>query len=217
MATKAKKRAAPAAKKTAAKKVSTAASNSPKALRADPRHPEIHPERHSKSGLQELPTGGTVKVNPGDGPGGTGAGAMAHFQDPQPNIGVTHDEAAIDTQTSAPLPADAEHVYSFEQALTLPVVASGTPVKMPTESQLKAKRDADKKKIDADAKRRNDQRSSDDRSTPESEDNDVPIRKPVVSFKDRDRRTMVVVKTKDGLAAMPSKAFAGVDAPNAIA
>lgn len=193
----------------------TKAPDIPKALKSDPQHPEIHPERHASSGMSELPTAGgsAPTANKDEAAGGT-AGEMQRVVEPRPGYGVTLDNERITRSTSV-ADADAKHVYSYEQALTLPVVDKGTAVKMPSDAELKTEQKKTKDTADAAAKRRNDRKKNDD-SPDEAEDTPLPaIRRPVIAFKDRDRRTLLVVKTADGLGAMPARAFKDVEAPNA--
>ncbi len=190
----AKSKAAPASKAKASK------IDAPPALKEDPLHPEVHPERHAKSGAQELPTAGGAKTAGTDEPAGGFAGGLQHKVAPNPSIGTTHDENE-QADSIARVADDADHVYSYEQALSLPVVDKGTPVKMPSDAQIEADRKARSKKESEAAKRRNETRE--DGTTAENEDIDLPKRTPVVSFMDKDRRVMLVVKTKDGLGAMP--------------
>lgn len=158
-------------------------------LREEAKFPEVHPDLHSKSGMQELPTAPGFQAPESVEPGGGGAGSLQHKVAPNPSIGTTHDEDD-NSKSVAQVDDDAEQVYSYEQALSLPVVDKGTPVKAPSEAQQKALM---KKQGTPNAK----------------------PRPPVLSFKDKDRRTMQVVKTKDGLGAMPVDKEA--PAPNAAA
>jgi hypothetical protein len=212
------------AKKAARKGAATKSTNkgnpadsAPKPVAADPTHPEVHPERHL-GGTQEMPTaGGFSSPTQAGADREPLAGALHGKVNPNPGIGTTHDERTNSPAINRPgdrEDEDDEHVYSYEQAIALPVVDKGTPVKMPSDAQLEAKRKKDSKAQSDAAKRRNDQRA--DGTPAEDEDVQLPLRRPIVSFKDADRRTMLVVRGKDGLGAMPSKAFADVQPANPV-
>lgn len=184
--------------------------------KADPVHPEIHPDRHPADGAQELPTSIGADPNPGGelsgGGSAGGAGAMQERVDPNPGIGATHAaERPGGPGVNAPAD-DADMVYSYEQALLLPVVDKGTPVKAPSEDELKRRNEQEHDKRVKDARAR----------TPEGQEPPdvprLPIRPPIVAFMDKDRRVMQVVKGPDGkLGAMPGEGFEEAPAPNAAA
>lgn len=185
------------------------------ALKADSRYPEVHTDRHPSSGLQEMPTAGVQQTDKSEPPG---AGAKQVEVDPQPSIGVTHDEREATGPGVNTPDEDAEYVYTYEQALSLPVVDKGTAQKMPSEAQIKAlhaKQEKAAKKSAQDEADRQNRAAQAPATTVAPADVNVQKRVPIVSFKDRDRRTMVVVKTKDGLGAMPTKEFKDMPAPNA--
>ena len=177
----AKKAGAASAK---SKKAAQVKDDAPKIVKADPNHPDLHPDRHAASGLQELPTaGGTTNADNPDGhlPAGGSAGAKQAEVDPQPSLGVTRSPADTKGPATATVDEDADYVWSYEQALSLPVVESGSAVKAPS--------DAQKKKWEK-----------------EHKDAGNNVRGlPVLAFKDKDRRTMIVVRSGGKLAAMPQK------------
>lgn len=189
------------------------------AAKADSAHPEVHPERHASSGAQELTTLPGAAQNPSGEVAGGGAGAKQVEVAPNPSIGVTHDAH----EASGPAVNDgddaAEHVYSYEQALSLPIVDKGTPVKAPSDAKLKADHEravkAARKAAADDAKDKPDDSGTSPGHAAAAVN--MPLRRPVTAFKDRDRRTMLVVRTKEGLAAMPAKDFKDAPAPNAEA
>lgn len=185
--------------------------------RSDERHPEVHPDRHPANGMQEITTVPGATQNPDDAVAGGGAGAKQVEVDPNPSIGVTHSPGEATGPGVNEPDDDAEHVFSYEQALSLPVVGAGegTPVKMPSDATLRKLHAKQRKEQEEAAESAPAARGADDDARPAPADTDVPLRRPIVSFKDRDRRTMVVVKTKDGLAARPSDDFKDAPAPNA--
>lgn len=184
--------------------------------KADPVHPEVHPDRHPADGMQELPTSVSADPNPGGelsgGGSAGGAGAMQGLVDPNPGIGA-NQPAERPGGPGVNVPADdADMVFSYEQALLLPVVEEGTPVQAPSEAELKERHRKEHEERVRVARER----------TPEGEEPpavpELPMRPPIVAFMDRDRRVMQVVRTPDGkLGAMPGEGFEEAPAPNAAA
>jgi hypothetical protein len=146
----------------------------------DTKRPEIDESRHADSGLQELTTTGAGAES---GPGASsnaaqGSGLVPSFIDPQPSIGADHGQR--DHQDASVDVSKLERVTNYPQAAALPVIEKGAKGYSTTPN---AGRPAKKAKP--------------------GEDQEADV---LESFKDKDRRTMIVIKTADGFAACPKDA-----------
>jgi hypothetical protein len=146
----------------------------------DTKRPEIDESRHPDSGMQELPTGGGVDLTASSN-AQQGSGIVPSFIDPQPSIGADHGQR--DHQDAPVDVNEADRITNYAVAASLPVIEKGQP----GYSAHPAKQRAPKKAVPA---------KGDEPGTPAEAD-------AIESFKDKDRRTMVVVKTAKGWAACP--------------
>lgn len=197
----------------AASKIST-----PQPLRDDARFPEIHPSKHSADGLQERNTAAAPADLTQGEPAGGGAGSMQASFDPNPLIGITRSgepgTAKIDVEA---LQAQ-DYVWSLEQALSLPVEedggGSGGATSAPSGEQLKSlrKKMAEQQVEDSFEETGDEKEDAKQRAKAlKAAEKGMENRFPVVAFKDKYRRTLVVSKGKDGLVARPSKDYAEVE------
>jgi hypothetical protein len=141
-------------------------------------HPDIDPARHSPTGAQELPTlpaaAGAVQPAPA-----SGASAIV---DPQPSIGVTHDEGEDEHKLAQDDVEDQGSINSYEQALSLEEVPFGKAKVWVPPKGKKAKGGGVSPKNDT----------------------ENPQAGPVQAFKDKNRRTLVVAKQGGRFVSMPA-------------